>query len=158
MVAEENEIKSNATSKESEFNILYTNSLEFINPLIKLLIKIIVTDDKTVSEEYIIAFTVIVTFYSTYKKVKVDQDIIDNINQMGSFGRSPPYKRFSVFFCSGLMQMMSNPVTELLNRLMILSSDTEKTIRQELAYHIKFFYKHLDESVVRKSIFKVVRY
>ncbi len=39
---------------------------------------------------------------------------------------------------------------------MILSSDTDKIVRQEIAYHMKFLCRELDESYLRKNVLKVI--
>jgi hypothetical protein len=148
------------TKNSDKTHLIHSNLRDVINPIIKLCIKIITTDEKTVSDEFILSFNEIVDFYSasnnSHKKIKIEADIIENINTMGSFGKSIKNRRYSAYFCFGIMRITDSFNTDLFNRIIMLSSDSERTIRQEIAHHIKFICNALKESYVKNSIFPLL--
>jgi hypothetical protein len=85
--------------------------------------KIISTDDKNVSntfshkisDYYVQALNQIVSFFSVHGKIRIDNDIIDFTINLGNFGKSAISRRFSVYFCSCILQ-----VTPYLPRLTTL--------------------------------------
>jgi hypothetical protein len=76
---------------------------------------------------------------------------------MGAFGKTTQNRRFSVYFCSSLIKIAANPITELFSRIMMLSSDSDRIVKLELAHQLKFISKDLEETVIRKNVFKIVR-
>lgn len=46
--------------------------------------------------------------------------------------------------------------TELFNRFMILSSDSDKIIRMEVAYNFRFICKELDEVFIKRNLLKTI--
>jgi hypothetical protein len=103
--------------------VMHENIKHIYNLIIKFCMKIISTDDKNVSntfshqisDYYVQALNQIVSFFSIHGKIRIDNDIIDFTINLGNFGKSAISRRFSVYFCSCILQ-----VTPYLPRLMTL--------------------------------------
>ncbi len=143
-------------NEENDKNILYSNSEDIINSLIKITIKLITKAEESISHKFLQAFDAIVHFFANFRKIKIDQEIIENITSLGAFGKPSRSRRFSIYFCTSLIRICTNPITELFSRLMILSSDSDSIIKAEFAFHIKFICRDLEESIVRKNVLKIV--
>ena len=44
----------------------------------------------------------------------------------------------------------------LVNRVIMLSSDTEKLVKYEISYHFRFILKELDELYIKKNLFRIM--
>ena len=83
---------------------------------------------------------------------------------MGTFGKSILSRRFSVFFCSGLIQvnfLLKKEInesynSELFNRFMILSSDSDSSIRIETAFNLRFICHELDGNFIKRNLLKTI--
>jgi hypothetical protein len=103
--------------------VMHENIKHIYNLIIKFCMKIISTDDKNVSntfshkisDYYVQALNQIVSFFSVHGKIRIDNDIIDFTINLGNFGKSAISRRFSVYFCSCILQ-----VTPYLPRLTTL--------------------------------------
>ena len=52
---------------------------------------------------------------------------------------------------------MNNTINnDLRNRFMVLASDTERIVRLELSYHIRFLIGDSDENYIKKNLLKIV--
>jgi hypothetical protein len=136
---------------------VHTNTEEIIEVIINHCIKTITTDDENISKEYLKSFDTMYKFYSSFQKIFLRREILENVSLMGSFGKAVQSRRYSVYFCSCFIQMVTNPIHDLVSRLLILSQDADQLIRQEFIHHAKFFALELEESQIRKSIYKIVK-
>jgi hypothetical protein len=86
--------------------VIYENSIQSINIILKYFMKIISTNDANISESYLLAFSSIIHFMTKNNfKIKVENDLIEYANNLGSFGKPFISRRFSVYFCSCLTQV-----------------------------------------------------
>ena len=99
--------------KNTEKSIIYLSLIDIFNPLIKYLIKIISSNDEAVNliliktkTFYILSLNEITNFISSNTKIQVDSETIDFVVNLGNFGKSNISKRFSVYFCSCLFQVI----------------------------------------------------
>ena len=152
---------------------MHENIKHIYNLIIKFCMKIISTDDKNVynaftyqiSDYYVQALNQIVSFFTIHGKIKIDNDIIDFTINLGNFGKSAISRRFSVYFCSCILQVNiiftqinDSLNNDVINRFMILSSDAERVIRLEISYHMMFLCRELEDSYIRKYVLKIVKY
>jgi hypothetical protein len=123
----------------------------------KIMIKMILTAEESISLNYLESFEMLIQFFVNFKKINIEKEILDNVSQMGAYGKNSQSRRYSVYFCSSIIRICTNPISDLFSRLLILSSDIDRNIRSEFAYHVKFICRDLEESAVRKNIYKIVR-
>lgn len=141
---------------ESSRELLYANMGDLVNSLLRFSIKVIVTEERKVSDEYLRLVQELAEFYSNNGGLILDKDIIDSVVQMGSFGRSANSRKFCTYFCAILMKLANKAIPELVNRFMMLSVDTERPIKQEVAHNLSIIYTYFDEQSVRKNLYKIV--
>lgn len=85
-------------------NSLFHNSL--FNSILKFYINIIENTETDITVHYIRGFNDIIETLSKYKKVIVDQEIIEKATIMGSFGKKNTLRKYSLFFCTCLMRVI----------------------------------------------------
>jgi hypothetical protein len=90
---------------EEKLPLIYYSMNDILNQLIKFCMKIISTEDTVIMNEYLITLNTIVKFYSWYRKIKIENDAIEYACNLGSFGKTLTSRRFSVYFCSCLIQV-----------------------------------------------------
>jgi len=56
-------------------------------------------------DNFIIAFKEMVGLLSKTNKIRVNKENIDFANDLGSFGKSTECRRYSVYFCVGLIRV-----------------------------------------------------
>jgi len=114
--------------------------------------KIIILDDEC-NKSYINVLIQITKFYSDYR-FKIDTSLIDYVVSLGYFGKDAKSRRYCIYFSSCLIQMSNIMTTELINRIMMLSSDNDKSVRYELSYHMKFICQNLNDEFIIKYMIK----
>jgi hypothetical protein len=83
---------------------------------------------------------------------------------MGTFGKNILSRRYSVFFCSCLIQVnfyLKKEInetynSELFNRFMILSGDSDISIRIETAFNLRFICLNLDGNFIKRNLLKTI--
>ena len=108
------------------------------------------------SKEFIFALNEICNFLSSHKKIKVDNDIIDLVLNLGGYGKNVVSKRYCVYFCSCIIRINEPVHSGIVNRFMLLSSENESIIRNEISFHLRYFCFELDQAYIRKNIYKIV--
>lgn len=97
--------KINTEQRESK----YTNSIfynDFINMILNFYICVVENNDNDMTIYYLRSFNdIIETLNTKYKKVIVDNDIIQKASSMGSFGKKNNLRRYSLFFCTCLIRV-----------------------------------------------------
>jgi hypothetical protein len=69
--------------------------------------KIISTNEKSTKKDYVDLLNDITEFYNQNGKIKITQEICDFVVNLGGFGKSTLNKRFCVYFCSCLFQVIT---------------------------------------------------
>ena len=124
----------------------------------KIILKMILTAEESISINYLESFETLTQFFVNFKKINIEKEILENAIQLGSYGKNSQSRRYSVYFCTCLIRICTNPISDLFSRLMILSSDIDRNVRSEFAYQVKFIRRDIDETAVRKNIYKIVRF
>lgn len=81
----------------------FYNSL--INMILKFYINIIENNDTDMTIYYIKGFNNIIETLSKYKKIIVENEIIEKASMMGSFGKKNNLRKYSLFFCISLIRV-----------------------------------------------------
>ena len=108
------------------------------------------------SIEYIHAFNEICEYIASRKKIKIDNDIIETAMNLGGYSRDVQSKRYCVYLCSCFTRISESINHTIVNRFLLLSSENEMLIRNEISYQFRFFFKEFDENFIRKNFFKIV--
>ena len=96
-------------SDQKEILRIYYGMKDIVNPVLKFLMKIIsYLKYEKVSIEYLKTFNIIIKFFTYYKKIKLENDVVDYACNLGTFGKSITSRRYCVFFCSCLIQVLIN--------------------------------------------------
>ena len=82
---------------------IYENLL---NLIIKFFIKVIINEQKELSNEYLRNFQEIVEILTESCRIKISREIIEMTISMGSFGMPIMLRRFSTYFCSSLIRVI----------------------------------------------------
>ena len=98
----------------------------------------------------------IVTFYYVNEKIKIDNKTVEIATNLGMYGKTLTQRRYSVYFCSCILQINNVVNNDLRNRFIVLGSDTDRIVRLELSFHIRFFIRELDIIYIRKNLLKIV--
>jgi hypothetical protein len=132
--------------------------LSLINSILKFFIQTISNDEKHLLEEYLRNFNEIIEFINSKRRIKIEQSVVEMALNLGIFGKSLICRRYSVYFCSSLLRINKNENQneELNKRLYILSSDSDRIIRQEMAYHMRFILKEMEEANIIRHYQKTV--
>jgi len=93
------------SEKNSYSNSLFQISL--INLILKFYINIIENNETEMTLYFIRGFNDIIETLSKYKKVTVEQEIIQKASIMGSFGKKNTLRKYSLFFCTCLIRVNS---------------------------------------------------
>ena len=97
------------------------------------------TLEKSISDEYVIHFNDLINkFCENNFKIIINKELIEYTISLGKFGQSCVNKKFSVFFCVCLIRISKNKIEDLYNRVLFLAEDTERVVKFEMAYHIRF--------------------
>lgn len=137
----------------------YTN---LINIITKLMFSIITKNFDKVNAifsniPFIYSFESLVNFVSKFKRINISKENIDFAYNLGAFGKSTISRRFSAFFCSGLIRMNKTVLTDLVKRINILDSDYERVIRIEIAHQLRYLIKEIGDVFCDNRTFELVK-
>ncbi len=100
------------------------------------------TLEKSISDEYVINFNNLInTFCNNNFQIVIHNELIEYTISLGKFGQSIVNKKFSVFFCVSLIRISKNRLDNLYDRVLFLGEDTERDVKFEMAFHIRFLIK-----------------
>jgi len=106
--------------------------------------------------DYIHAFNQICEYITSRKKIKIDIEIIETALNLGGYSRDVQSKRYCVYLCSCFIRINESINHTIVNRFLLLSSENEMLIRNEISYQFRFFFKEFDENFIRKNFLKIV--
>jgi len=102
----DNENNINNDSDRNPNNHEINNVL--INLIIKFYIKFIEENETDLTSYFIRGFNDIIESLGKYKKVNLDNEIIEKASSMGSFGKKNTLRKYSLFFCTCLIRVINN--------------------------------------------------
>lgn len=107
--------------------------------------KHIVNEEKTISNDYIIGLNEILN--TGIKLGKISKDIIDFSTSLGKFGQNSTNRKFSVYFCVGTLRLLQSINEDIFKRLLLLGEDSERSIRYEISYHLRYILSMIKDYV-----------
>ena len=126
---------------------------EEINQIINHFFTCILKLEKTVSDEHCKYLNELVeTLVNNNYRIEIKKEIIDFSNNLGKFGQSYTNRRFSVYFCTVLIRIGSNTKNDLYKRLLFLCEDTDRAVKLEIIYHIRYFIKECSPKFCKDNI------
>ncbi len=144
------------SEKIKEDKIDHSNELKQI---LKHFLIGISTLEKSISDEYVIHFNdVINTFCKNNYKIIINKELIEYTISLGKFGQSFVNKKFSVFFCVSLIRISNTKIDDLYNRVLFLAEDTERTVKFEMAYHVRFLIQLNDNKFCQDKMINFLSY
>ncbi len=141
-----------------DLEILYNNTKDIVNSIIKIVLKLIITGDQQLSDEFLRTFEEITEFYYKYQKIKVDTDIVENVTGLGAFGKSNNLRRLCAYLSCSILKITTSPTNELLSRIMILSTDSDRAVKLVIVNQFKYIVKDMEEVIIKKNIFNAVKF
>lgn len=97
-------VKLSNNIENSSFSISnFHNCL--INMILNFFINIIENNDTDMTMHYTKGFNNIIETLSKYKKIIVENEIIEKVSMMGSFGKKNNLRKYSLFFCICLIRV-----------------------------------------------------
>ena len=146
--------KFSETRKENKKD--NSNELKII---LKHFMVAISTLEKSISDEYVIHFNQIIdTFCMNNFKINLDKELIEYAISLGKFGQSFQNKKFSVYFCVSLIRISKKREEDIYNRILFLTEDTERIVKFEMAYHIRFIINLNDNKFCQEKITNCLNY
>jgi len=89
-------------------SISYSNNIfynDLINLILNFYINFIENTETDITMYYIRGFNDIIETLSKYKRVIIEQEIIEKVSIMGSFGKKNMLRKYSLFFCTCLLRV-----------------------------------------------------
>ena len=138
------------------------DKLDHLNELFLILKHFLIgisTLEKSISDEYVINFNNLInTFCNNNFKIVINNELIEYTISLGKFGQSIVNKKFSVFFCVSLIRISKNKIDNLYDRVLFLGEDTERVVKFEMAYHIRFLIKLNDSKFCQEKMTNFLSY
>ena len=100
--------------------------------------KHIINEEKQIGNEYISGLNDILQ--TGIQLGDISNDIIDFSTSLGKFGQNSTNRKFSVYFCVAILRLLQRNNEDIFKRLFLLGEDSERTIRYELSYHLRFLF------------------
>ena len=134
----------------------HSNELKII---LKHFMVAISTLEKSISDEYVSHFNQIIDiFCSNNFKIILDKELIECAISLGKFGQSFQNRKFSVYFCVSLIRISKKREEDIYNRVLFLAEDTERIVKFEMAYHIRFIIELNDSKFCQDKIINFLNY
>ena len=126
---------------------------EEMNQIINHFFTCILKLEKTVSDEHCKYLNELVeALVNNNYRIEIKKEIIDFSNNLGKFGQSYTNRRFSVYFCTILIRIGNNTKNDLYKRLLFLCEDTDRVVKLEIIYHIRYFIKECSPKFCKDNI------
>ena len=133
--------------------------LNELNKIINHFLIAISTLEKSISDEYVIHFNDLINkFCENNFKIIINKELIEYTISLGKFGQSCVNKKFSVFFCVCLIRISKNKIEDLYNRVLFLAEDTERKVKFEMTYHMRFIIKLNDSKFCEEKMINFLNY
>lgn len=107
--------------------------------------KHIVNEEKIISNEYISGLNEILN--TGIKLGNISKDIINFSTSLGKFGQNSINRKFSVYFCVVTLRLLQTINEDIFKRLLLLGEDSERSIRYEISYHLRYIFSVIKEYV-----------
>ena len=113
--------------------------------------------EKTVSDEHCQYLNQLIdSLVDNHYRIEFNKEIIDLANNLGKFGQSYTNRRYSVYFCIVLIRIGSNTQNDLYKRLLVLCEDTDRAVKFESIYQIRYFIRECLAKYCQEKILQFI--
>ena len=113
--------------------------------------------EKTVSDEHCNCLNQLIdSLVNNHYRIEFKKEIIDFVNNLGKFGQSYTNRRFSVYFCTVLIRIGSNTQNDLYKRLLVLCEDTDRAVKFEAIFQIRYLIKDCPAKYCQEQILQYI--
>ena len=113
--------------------------------------------EKTVSDEHCQYLNQLIdSLVNNHYRIGFKKEIIDFANNLGKFGQSYTNRKYSVYFCSVLIRIGNNTQNDLYKRLLNLCDDTDRVVKFESIYQIRYLIKECSAKYCRENILQYI--
>ena len=113
--------------------------------------------EKTVSDEHCKCLNQLIdSLVNNNYRIEFKKEIIDFANNLGKFGQSYTNRRYSVYFCIVLIRIGSNTQNDLYKRLLVLCEDTDRAVKTESIYQIRYLIKECPAKYCQEKILQYI--
>ena len=141
-------IKNNNKNKK-DIDLHQEEMTTIINHFFTCILKL----EKSVSDEHCKYLNQLVdSLVDNHYRIEFKKEIIDFANNLGKFGQSYTNRRYSVYFCTVLIRIGSNTQNDLYKRLLFLCEDTDRVVKFEIMYQIRYLIKECTAKYCKENI------
>ena len=113
--------------------------------------------EKTVSDEHCQYLNQLIdSLVNNHYRIGFKKEIIDFSNNLGKFGQSYTNRKYSVYFCSVLIRIGNNTQNDLYKRLLNLCDDTDRVVKFESIYQIRYLIKECSPKYCSENILQYI--
>ena len=128
----------NKNDKSKDIDLHEEEMGQIINHFFSCILKL----EKTVSDEHCKYLNELIdSLENNHYRIEFKKEMIDFVNNLGKFGQSYTNRRYCVYFCTILIRIGSNTKNDLYKRLLFLCEDTDRIVKFEIIYQIRYLIK-----------------
>lgn len=147
-------MKSKGSNKE-----LSHKDYQLIEVIILHYVKVITTAERTISEAYIANYNQCIDFLSSNHlyRIKPINEINEYISQLGKYNQTPENMRYCLYFSTSMVRIYSEYLDELYDCFYALCFETQKEIKYEIAYDLRFIIKETDIGYTKTKLYPILK-
>ena len=139
----------NKNDKSKNIDLHEEEMGQIINHFFTCILKL----EKTVSDEHCKYLNELIdSLENNHYRIEFKKEMIDFTNNLGKFGQSYTNRRYCVYFCIILIRIGSNTKNDLYKRLLFLCEDTDRTVKFEIIYQIRYLIKECSAKYCSENI------
>ena len=142
-------LKHNKNKSKKDIDLHEEEMTKILNHFFTCILKL----EKTVSDEHCKHLNKLIdSLVNNNYRIEFKREIIDFANNLGKFGQSYTNRRYSVYFCTVLIRIGSNTQNDLYKRLLFLCEDTDRVVKFEIIYQIRYLIKECSSQYCNDNI------
>ena len=144
---------NNKSKNKKEIDLHEEEMTIILNHFFSCILKL----EKTVSDEHCKCLNKLIdSLVENHYRIEFKKEIIDFANNLGKFGQSYTNRRYSVYFCTVLIRIGSNTQNDLYKRLLVLCEDTDRAVKSESIFQIRYLIKECSAKYCQEKILQYV--
>ena len=144
---------NNKSKNKKEIDLHEEEMTIILNHFFSCILKL----EKTVSDEHCKCLNQLIdSLVENHYRIEFKKEIIDFANNLGKFGQSYTNRRYSVYFCTVLIRIGSNTQNDLYKRLLVLCEDTDRAVKSESIFQIRYLIKECSAKYCQEKILQYV--
>ena len=142
-------LKNNKNKNKKDIDLHEEEMTKILNHFFTCILKL----EKTVSDEHCKYLNQLIdSLVNNNYRIEFKKELINFANNLGKFGQSYTNRRYSVYFCTVLIRIGSNTQNELYKRLLFLCEDTDRVVKFEIIYQIRYLIKECSSQYCKDNI------